>query len=154
MYSNKKRSISHYLRHHDLPEDVRHSLIEKMDRLEKMIQTADAPYRKKKHYYAMLDTEIRSAVDAYIGSIDADTLTVLEKLDIKEFNKSRRTNAMFSNFARGRLQQKLNITLVDEEKLKPEIGRASCAINERKTSILKLLKLFLQKEAHYERKTG
>ena len=72
-----------------------------------MIQTADAPYRKKKHYYAMLDTEIRSAVDAYIGSIDADILTVLEKLDIKEFNKSRRTNAMFSNFARGRLQQKL-----------------------------------------------
>ena len=71
----------------------------------------------------MLDTEIRSAVDAYIGSIDADTLTVLEKLDIKEFNKSHRTNAMFSNFARGRLQQKLNITLVDEEKLKPEIGQ-------------------------------
>ena len=123
MYSNKKRSISHYLRHHDLPEDVRRSLIEKMDRLEKMIQTTDAPYRKKKHYYAMLDTEIRSAVDAYIGSIDADTLTVLEKLDIKEFNKSHRTNAMFSNFARGRLQQKLNITLVDEEKLKPEIGQ-------------------------------
>lgn len=104
---NKKRSISHYLRHHDLPEDVRRSLIRKMDRLEEMIRTADTPYRKKRHYYAMLDTEIRSAVAAYINSIDADTLTVLEKLDIKEFNKSRRMNAMFSNFARGRLQQKL-----------------------------------------------
>ena len=129
---NKKRSISHYLRHHDLPEDVRRSLIEKMNRLEKMIQTADAPYRKKKHYYAMLDTEIRSAVDAYIGSIDADTLTVLEKLDIKEFDKSRRTNAMFSNFARGRLQQKLMSALnwkgYDFAEVTPDYTSQTCPV--------------------------
>lgn len=41
---NKKRSISHYLRHHkDLPEDVRRSLIQKMDRLDYMMQTMNAP---------------------------------------------------------------------------------------------------------------
>ena len=46
---NKKRSISHYVRHHkNLPLDVRRFLIQKMDRLEHMIRTADAPYRKKR----------------------------------------------------------------------------------------------------------
>ena len=43
---NKIRSISFYLRTHDLPDDVRRSLIEKMDRLSTMMQTMDAPYRK------------------------------------------------------------------------------------------------------------
>ena len=43
---NKKRKIKHFLRRHDLPEDVRRSLIEKMDRLERMIQTAKTPHRK------------------------------------------------------------------------------------------------------------
>lgn len=46
---NKKRSISYYVRHHkNLPLDVRRFLIQKMDRLEHMIRTADAPYRKKR----------------------------------------------------------------------------------------------------------
>ena len=40
---NKKRKIKHFLRKHDLPEDVRRSLIKKMDHLERMIQTAKAP---------------------------------------------------------------------------------------------------------------
>ena len=56
---NKKRKIKHFLRKHDLPEDVRRSLIQKMDRLEKMIQTAKAPYRRKRCYYAQLDHEIK-----------------------------------------------------------------------------------------------
>ena len=59
---NKKRSISHYLRRHKaLPEDVRRSLIKKMDRLDQMIQKADAPYRKKRCYYerALLQTAIQ-----------------------------------------------------------------------------------------------
>ena len=77
---NKKRSISHYLRRHkDLPEDVRRSLIKKMDRLDQMIQKADAPYRKKRCYYETLDHEIKSSIDRYIESISHDTLTVIEK---------------------------------------------------------------------------
>ena len=104
---NKKRKIKHFLRKHDLPEDVRRSLIEKMDRLERMIQTAKAPYRKKRCYYAQLDCEIKKSVTTYVGSISKDTLTAIEKLDIKEFNKSRKVNGMFSTFARGKLQRKL-----------------------------------------------
>lgn len=101
---NKKRAIRHYLRTHDLSEDVRRSLIRKMDHLDQMMKTIEAPYRKKRHYYAMLDQEIVNTVDAYIRSIDRNTLTVLEKLDIREFNKSRKLNGEFSMFARGRLQ--------------------------------------------------
>lgn len=104
---NKKRSICHYLRHHALPEDVRRSLIQKVNRLERMIRIAEAPYRKKRHYYAMLDHEIRVAVTSYTESLTQDTLTVLEKLDIKEFQKSRKQNAKFSMFARGKLQKTL-----------------------------------------------
>lgn len=104
---NKKRSIHHYLHKHDLPEDVGRSLIQKMDRLEQMIQTMEAPYRKKQHYYALLDQEIKTSVSAYLHEISEETLTVLEKLDMKEFKKSRRVNGMFSVFARGKLQEKL-----------------------------------------------
>ena len=95
------------MRKHDLPEDVRRSLIKKMDHLERMIQTAKAPYRKKRCYYARLDHEIKKSVTTYVDSISKDTLTAIEKLDIKEFNKSRKVNGMFSTFARGKLQRKL-----------------------------------------------
>lgn len=108
---NKKRSISHYVRKHkNLPEDVRRSLIRKMDRLEHMIQTMDEPYRKLRHYYQMLDKTIKDAVRTYIASINRETITVIEMLDIKEFNKSRYSNGMFSRFARGKAQ----ITLMKE----------------------------------------
>ena len=105
---NKKRSISYYVRHHsNLPEDVRRSLINKMDRLEQMIRTAEAPYRKKRTYYNMLNHEIRQDVNQYISCISHNTLTVLELLDIKEFEKSRKLNGDLSTFARGQLQRKL-----------------------------------------------
>lgn len=104
---NKIRSISFYLCTHDLPDDVRRSLIEKMDRLSTMMQTMDAPYRKKRHYYDMLNTAIAAAVKEYIGSLLPEILTVLEKLDIREFTKSKTSNGRFSMFARGKLQHRL-----------------------------------------------
>ena len=108
---NKKRAIRHYLKKHDVPEDVRRSLIKKIDRLEHMIRTMDMPYRKKRHYYNLLDQEIKNSVKAYMKDLRPDTLTVVEKLDIKEFRKSRHTNGMFSVFARGKLQKTLLSTL-------------------------------------------
>ena len=90
---------------------MRRSLIKKMDRFDQMIQKADAPYRKKRCYYEKLDHEIKTSVDRYIESISHDTLTVLEKLDIREFNKSRKSNGMMSTFARGKLQKRLMETL-------------------------------------------
>lgn len=104
---NKKKKILHYIHGHELPPDVREASLKKVDRLERMIREAEAPYRKKRHYYQMLDHEIRKSVDGYISSIPEGTVTVLELLDIKEFNKSRRANGMLSTFARGKLSSKL-----------------------------------------------
>ena len=130
---NKKRSISYYVRHHkNLPLDVRRSLIQKMDRLEHMIRTADAPYRKKRAYYNMLNHEIKQNVKTYMSCITHDTLTVLELLDIKEFNKSRRLNGDLSAFARGRLQQKLMSELnwygYDYVEVPPDFTSQTCLI--------------------------
>ena len=130
---NKKRSISYYVRHHkNLPLDVRRSLIQKMDRLEHMIRTADAPYRKKRAYYNMLNHEIKQDVKTYMSCITHDALTVLELLDIKEFNKSRRLNGDLSAFARGRLQQKLMSELnwhgYDYVEVPPDFTSQTCPI--------------------------
>ena len=130
---NKKRSISYYVCHHkNLPLDVRRSLIQKMDRLEHMIRTADAPYRKKRAYYNMLNHEIKQNVKAYMSCITHDTLTVLELLDIKEFNKSRRLNGDLSTFARGRLQQKLMSELnwygYDCAEVPPDFTSQTCPV--------------------------
>ena len=130
---NKKRSISYYVRHHkNLPLDVRRSLIQKMDRLEHMIRTADAPYRKKRTYYNMLNHEIKQNVKAYMSCITHDTLTVLELLDIREFEKSRRLNGDLSTFARGRLQQKLMSELnwygYDYVEVPPDFTSQTCPI--------------------------
>ena len=109
---NKKRKIQYYLhKHPGLPEDVRRSLIQKIDKLEHMMQTAVAPYRKNRRYYAMLDHEIKVAVSDYIKAINHNTLTVIERLDIREFHKSRKLNGMFSMFARGKAQETLMKTL-------------------------------------------
>ena len=130
---NKKRSISYYVRHHkNLPADVRRSLIQKMDNLEHMIRTADAPYRKKRAYYNMLNHEIKQDVKTYMSCITHDALTVLELLDIKEFNKSRRLNGDLSAFARGRLQQKLMSELnwhgYDYVEVPPDFTSQTCPI--------------------------
>ena len=130
---NKKRRISHYLkRHKNLPEDVRRSLIQKMDKLDQMIQKADAPYRKKRHYYGMLDHEIKASVNKYIGFISPDTLTVLERLDIKEFSKSSKSNGMMSTFARGKLQKKLMTELnwrgYDFVEVEPDYTSQTCPV--------------------------
>ena len=130
---NKKRKISHYLRRHEnLPEDVRRSLIQKMDRLDQMIQKAETPHRKNRRYYGMLEHEIKSSIDSYIKSIDHETLTVLEKLDIKEFNSSRKANGKRSMFARGQLQKKLMETLnwkgYDFKEIEPDYTSQCCPV--------------------------
>lgn len=130
---NKKRSISHYVRHHkDLPADVRRSLVQKMDSLEHMIRTADAPYRKKRAYYNMLNHEISQNVKTYMSCITHDTLTVLELLDIREFEKSHRLNGDLSTFARGRLQQKLMSELnwygYDYVEVPPDFTSQTCPV--------------------------
>ena len=104
----KKRKLRVYLhRHKNLPEDVRRSLVLKIDRLEQMIRTAEAPYRKKRHYYQILDVTIKRVTEEYLSSISYSTLTALECLDIREMKKNRGTNFSCSMFARGKLSSRL-----------------------------------------------
>lgn len=77
------------------------SLIRKMDQLDQMMQSMEAPYRKKRRYYGLLEEEISKNVRAYISGLEKGTVTVLEKLDIREFKKSRKLNGKLSTFARG-----------------------------------------------------
>lgn len=108
---NRKQQLRRFLKKHkaELPEAVSHNLRKRMDHLEKDIRQSKAPYRKKRHYYQIIEQTIRSAVDTYIESLHGDKtiLTAMELLDIKEFNKSRKVNGMLSVFSRGKLTEKL-----------------------------------------------
>ncbi len=105
---NKKRKILHYLHtHKSLPDSVRRSLLDKVNKLEGMIKAAREPYHKLRSYYHQQDAEISRTVMRYIRGIDRSTLTVLEMLDIREFDKSRKANGKLYMFARGQLQRKL-----------------------------------------------
>lgn len=108
---NRKQQLHRFLKKHKavLSETVIHNLRKRMDHLEKDIRQAKAPYRKKRHYYQIIEQTIRSAVDTYIESLHGDKtiLTAMELLDIKEFNKSRKVNGMLSVFSRGKLTEKL-----------------------------------------------
>lgn len=56
---NKKRKILYYVRHHkNLNSEVKEYLLAKVDRLHHMTQVAKAPYRRKRHYYQMLNHEV------------------------------------------------------------------------------------------------
>ena len=82
--------------------------------------------------HIVIDHEIKSSIDRYIESISHDTLTVLEKLDIREFNKSRKSNGMMSTFARGKLQKKLMETLnwygYDFKEVVPDYTSQTCPV--------------------------
>ena len=101
---NKKRCILYYLHTHPtLSKDERRSLIAKADRLEQMIKWGDT-YEVDEDACKLA---IKLIVNAYINNIDKNTMTVLELLDVKSFNASKKLNGKLSVFARGKLQSKL-----------------------------------------------
>lgn len=107
---NKKRKVKRFIRKHKtLPDEVRTRLRKKIDRLETMLRRAKKAYRRNRHYYNMLDHEIKAAVDGYIDKLNGDKsiVTVLELFDVKEFYKSHKENGIYSMNARGQLTQKL-----------------------------------------------
>ena len=95
-------------------------------------ETMDAPYRKKRRYYGMLDREIHKSVTGYMDGLKRDTFTVIERLDIKEFKKSRKVNGMFSCFARGKTQEALMKALnwkgYDFVEVAPEFTSQVCPV--------------------------
>lgn len=105
---NKKRKIKHFLqKHKNLPEKVKAQLIKKMYNLQKMIQQNKVADRKNNEYHQKLNLIIKKVINNYCKTITKSTLTVLELLDIKEFDKSKKANGMLSVFARGLVQKRL-----------------------------------------------
>ena len=105
---NKKRKILHFLKTHPgVPADVRLKLLAKGNNLEAMIRKAKEPQHKLRAYYALLNHEVASSVKSVLSDVRKDQLIAIEKLDIKEFNKSRKANGKLSTFSRGLLQKKL-----------------------------------------------
>ena len=107
---NKKRTLLTYLRKHkNLPDPVKTDIRNKIDHLEQMIRGNKVAKKRLNRYHNEQVHAINQATDAYIDSLcgNKSTLTVLELLDIKEFNKSKQSNQRLSTFVRGLLSEKL-----------------------------------------------
>ena len=106
---NKLRKVRHFYRTHkkSLSPDAKSMLIRKMNCLNKMIQQNKAARHRKNYYHAMLDKRIKDIIKAFLKHIKKrDVTVVLERLDIKEFNSSKKSNALRSVFARGKFQKR------------------------------------------------
>lgn len=106
---NKIKKIKHFYQHHkdSLPEDIKQKLIDKMNNLNQMIQQNKVAKRNQNHYRNMLNKRIKDVINKVIEHIKGKNITiVLEKLDIKEFKASKKSNALRSTFARGQFQKR------------------------------------------------
>lgn len=111
---NKKQKLKRFLRKHpDLPDNVKKQIRDKMDKLEHMLRTEQSSVHKLNRFHDTVKQEAKVAVNEYIDSLKGDktTATVVELLDIREFNRSKKCNRRYSMFARGYLSQKLTDTL-------------------------------------------
>lgn len=74
----------------------------------------------------------KRSVTGYMDGLKRDTFTVIERLDIKEFKKSRKVNGMFSCFARGKTQEALMKALnwkgYDFVEVAPEFTSQVCPV--------------------------
>ena len=107
---NKKRALLKYLcKHKNLPDAVKMDIRKKIDHLEQMIRGNKTAKKHLNSYHNKQRHIINQAVDAYIDSLHGNksTVTVLELLDIKEFNKSKDSDQCLSTFARGLLSEKI-----------------------------------------------
>ena len=103
----KKRKLKKTLKR-TLPDDIKKNIIAKIDRIETNIKSCKKLQRELNKHQATQSKLIKDTVESYINSLpNKSTVTVLELLDIKEFNKSRKQNRNLSNFARGQLQKTL-----------------------------------------------
>lgn len=103
----KKRKLESYLEEHALPNDVKASIEKKLKNIDKNINENKIAKKNLNRYYHQLHKIISQSIQEYVKGINKNTMTVIELLDIKEFNKSKYCNQMLSTFARGLLAKKL-----------------------------------------------
>lgn len=107
----KKRKIKKYLHEHkeQLTDLQIKQMRDKMDHIETNIRKNKKAKKLLNKYHNENDRLISQSCKEYIKSLgkDKSIMTVLEKLDIKEFNRSKHDNSMHSMFVRGQLQKRL-----------------------------------------------
>lgn len=107
----KKKKLKKYLHKHkkDLSDIQIKQFRDKMDHIENNIRKNKKSKKLRNKYHNMNDQLIGNSCKEYIKLLNGNKqiVTVLEMLDIKEFNKSKHENSLHSLFVRGKLQKRL-----------------------------------------------
>ena len=90
------------------PNSRKIALRKKIFNINSMIMKNKSLSRALKSYYHKQDEVISKSIKSYLNNIkDTKTITVLEEIDIKEFNKSKAENRRDSIWARAQLTDRL-----------------------------------------------
>lgn len=110
----KKKKLKDYLHKHkkELSDSQIKQHRDKIDHIEKNIRQNKKARKLLNKYHNQSEQLINQACNEYIAYLkkqkdSKSIMTVLELLDIKEFNKSKTKNSMHSMFVRGQLQKRL-----------------------------------------------
>lgn len=110
----KKKKLKDYLHKHkkDLSDEQIKQHLDKINHIETNIRQNKKSKKLLNKYHNQTEQLINQSCNKYIDYLkkqknSKSIMTVLELLDMKEFNKSKTTNSMHSMFVRGQLQKRL-----------------------------------------------
>ena len=110
----KKKKLKDYLHKHkkDLSDKQIKQHLDKINHIETNIRQNKKSKKLLNKYHNQTEQFINQACNEYIDYLkkqknSKSIMTVLELLDMKEFNKSKTENSMHSMFVRGQLQKRL-----------------------------------------------
>lgn len=105
---NKMRTYQKELKNKKTPEPRKVKLRKKIFNLNAMLMKNKSLSRALRSYYHQQDEVLSKAVNDYLNSVKGTEITtVIESLDIQEFNRSRAENRRDSMWARAKLTHKL-----------------------------------------------
>lgn len=105
---NTMRKYQQELHKKSTPNSRKTALRKKIFNINSMIMKNKNLSRALRSYYHKQDETISNSIKSYLNSIkDTKTITVLEEIDIKEFNRSRAENRRDSIWARTQLTDRL-----------------------------------------------
>lgn len=109
---NQMKAYQKELKNKKTPEPRKVKLRKKIFNLNAMLMKNKSLSRALRRYYHQQEEVLSQAVKSYLNEIKGtNTTTVIESLDIREFNRSRTENRRDSMWARGKLTEKLISTL-------------------------------------------
>lgn len=105
---NKMRKYQTELHKKSTQNNRKKALRKKIYNLNSMIMKNKSLSRALKSYYHKQDESISQAIKSYLNNIkDTKTITIIEDIDIKEFNRSKAENRRDSIWARAQLTDRL-----------------------------------------------